>query len=208
MEVILLERVAKLGQIGDVVRVKDGFARNFLLPKGKALRARDHGRVPGDVQFYNSEVAHKYKMSSMQAALGLAQLERVEELVQRKRNIFAMYQEAFADADGVLLNTEPEDTKNSYWMITAVWDRAFKKSKNDIVLALRDGGVNVRPFFHPLSSLPAYANFEGVALAKRSNVVSYDIGVRAVNLPSGFTLSADDVKKVRDLLLSSLTLSG
>src|SRR3984957_17692176 len=39
MEVILLERVAKLGQMGEVVRVKDGFARNFLLPKGKALRA-------------------------------------------------------------------------------------------------------------------------------------------------------------------------
>src|SRR4030088_670132 len=44
MEVILLERVAKLGQMGDVVRVKDGFARNFLLPKGKALRAAEENR--------------------------------------------------------------------------------------------------------------------------------------------------------------------
>ena len=44
MEVILLERVAKLGQMGDVVRVKDGFARNFLLPKGKALRATKDNR--------------------------------------------------------------------------------------------------------------------------------------------------------------------
>ena len=41
MEVILLERIARLGQMGDVVRVKDGFARNFLLPRGKALRASD-----------------------------------------------------------------------------------------------------------------------------------------------------------------------
>jgi large subunit ribosomal protein L9 len=44
MEVILLERIAKLGQMGDVVRVKDGFARNYLLPKGKALRASDANR--------------------------------------------------------------------------------------------------------------------------------------------------------------------
>src|SRR3954451_25351723 len=44
MEVILLERVAKLGQMGEVVRVKDGYARNFLLPKGKALRATDANR--------------------------------------------------------------------------------------------------------------------------------------------------------------------
>ena len=53
MEVILLERVAKLGQMGDVVRVKDGFARNFLLPKGKALRATKDNR--GQVR--NHEVA-------------------------------------------------------------------------------------------------------------------------------------------------------
>ena len=44
MEVILLERIARLGQMGDVVRVKDGFARNFLLPQGKALRATDDSR--------------------------------------------------------------------------------------------------------------------------------------------------------------------
>src|SRR5215210_6938446 len=48
MEVILLERVAKLGQMGDVVRVKDGFARNFLLPKGKALRATNENRARFD----------------------------------------------------------------------------------------------------------------------------------------------------------------
>jgi large subunit ribosomal protein L9 len=48
MEVILLERVAKLGQIGDIVRVKDGFARNFLLPKGKALRATKDNKVKFD----------------------------------------------------------------------------------------------------------------------------------------------------------------
>jgi len=48
MEVILLERVAKLGQMGDVVRVKDGFARNFLLPRGKALRATNDNRTKFD----------------------------------------------------------------------------------------------------------------------------------------------------------------
>jgi large subunit ribosomal protein L9 len=49
MEVILLERVAKLGQMGEVVRVKDGFARNFLLPKGKALRATDANKAKFEV---------------------------------------------------------------------------------------------------------------------------------------------------------------
>lgn len=52
------------------------------------LFLRDHGRKPGDKMFWNTEVGYKYKMSSMQAALGLAQLERVEEIVSRKREIF------------------------------------------------------------------------------------------------------------------------
>jgi large subunit ribosomal protein L9 len=64
MEVILLERVAKLGQMGDVVRVKDGFARNFLLPKGKALRATD---------------ANKSKFESMKAELQAKNLETKSE---------------------------------------------------------------------------------------------------------------------------------
>src|SRR5665647_807553 len=57
----------------------------------RVLFLRDHGRSPGDKMFYNTEVAYKYKMSSMQAALGLAQLERIDELVERKREIFKCY---------------------------------------------------------------------------------------------------------------------
>jgi len=172
----------------------------------RAQFLRDHGRVPGDVQFFNTEVAYKYKMSSMQAALGLAQLERIDELVQKKRDIFAMYRNAFADANGITLNAEPAGTKNSYWMITAVWDRAFGKSKNEVVLAMRDGGVDVRPFFHPLSSLPAYAGLPGAAAASRANHVSYDLSSRAVNLPSGFNVTADNVALIRDTLLRLLQL--
>jgi perosamine synthetase len=54
----------------------------------RCLFLRDHGRKPGDKMFWNTEVAYKYKMSSMQAALGLAQLERIDELVECKRQIF------------------------------------------------------------------------------------------------------------------------
>jgi len=55
----------------------------------RCLALRDHGRAPGEKMFWNAEVGYKYKMSSMQAALGLAQLERIDELVERKRQIFS-----------------------------------------------------------------------------------------------------------------------
>jgi perosamine synthetase len=165
---------------------------------------RDHGRQAGDVQFFNAEVAYKYKMSSMQAALGLAQIERIEELIERKREIFSWYENAFRDDTGIVLNAEPRGVKNSYWMVTAVWDRSFFKRKNDVVVAMRDRGVDVRPFFHPLSSLPAYAEYPAAAHAASINAVSYDIGSRAVNLPSGFSLRSEDAQKVRDTLLRAL----
>ena len=170
----------------------------------RAQFLRDHGRVPGDVQFFNTEVAYKYKMSSMQAALGLAQLERVEELVGRKREIFGWYENAFQGDANICLNAEPEGSHNSYWMATAVWDRSFNRRKNDVVGAMRSVGVDVRPFFHPLSSLPAYANSKFAEHSKTQNIVSYDIGSRAINLPSGFNVRQVDVTRVRDALLKCL----
>ena len=66
MEVILLERVAKLGQMGDVVRVKDGFARNFLLPKGKALRATEENRSRYETMKVDLETQNKERRSEAQ----------------------------------------------------------------------------------------------------------------------------------------------
>jgi dTDP-4-amino-4,6-dideoxygalactose transaminase len=69
---------------------------------------RYQGRVPSDIQFFHTELACKYKMSSMQAALGLAQLERIDELGQKKRDISAMYRDAFADVDGITVQRPAE----------------------------------------------------------------------------------------------------
>ena len=95
--------------------------------------------------FCNTEVAYKYKMSSMQAALGLAQLERVEELVARKREIFAWYREELKDVRGLILNPEPAGTKNSYWMVTVILDPEYHLSKRDLMdlLALYQPRNNV-----------------------------------------------------------------
>jgi perosamine synthetase len=170
----------------------------------RAQFLRDHGRQAGDVQFFNAEVAYKYKMSSMQAALGLAQLERIGELIERKREMFGWYRDAFRNDANICLNAEPRDVLNSYWMVTAVWDRSFGKEKNDVVLAMREMGVDVRPFFHPLSSLPAYST-SALVLRSADNPVSYDIASRAINLPSGFNLRACDVPRIREILLAALT---
>ncbi len=177
----------------------------MLLTDDEALYERcrmlaDHGRRKGDRAFWNAEIGQKYKMSSLQAALGLAQLERVDELVARKREIFGWYQSALDRASGITLNAEPDGTTNSVWMVTAVMDAALGWRKEDLADALAADGIDTRPFFYPLSSLPAYADSPQVAVAAKRNLIAYDISPRAINLPSALSLTEDQVGFVCDRL--------
>jgi perosamine synthetase len=181
----------------------------MVLTDDPALHARmhvlrDHGRPPGDVDFYNDEVAFKYKMSALQAALGLAQLERVDDLVARKRKIFGWYRDRLADVGGLTLNPEPADVLNSCWMTTVVLDESLDLTERDLAAALRERQIASRPFFHPLSSLAAYAGRPGVAEAQDRNVVARRLGTYGINLPSALTLDERDVDRVCDALLEVL----
>lgn len=176
----------------------------------RASILRDHGRLPGDTNFFNSEVGYKYKMSSMQAALGLAQLERIEELVARKRQIFDWYAERLAGMEGITLNSEPPNSTSIYWMVTVIFDPALSIRKEDAIRELDRHGIDTRPFFHPLSSLPAYANNPDVARARRENEVAYRLGATGVNLPSALNLTRKQVARVCEVVkaLASAPRSG
>ncbi len=162
----------------------------------RVLRLRDHGREPGDRLFVNLEVAFKYRMSALQAAFGLAQLERIDELVARKRELFAWYARHFAGMNGITLNREAATTKNTYWMVTALFSPELGLRKEDVITQLRQRNIDSRPFFHPLSSLPAYREFGGPQCWQPRNPASYDIGARGVNLPSGFNMTEALVERV------------
>jgi perosamine synthetase len=185
------------GEGGMVVTDDEALYRRMLV-------LRDHGRQPNDTNFFNGEVAFKYKMTSLQAALGLAQIERIEELVARKRAIFAAYQARLGSRSDIILNAEPAGTRNSYWMVTVAWDAAYDLSKDDAMAALKADGIDTRPFFHPLSSLPAYQDSKDMPRARRANQVAYDIGSRAVNLPCGMSVTDEDVNYVCDKLIALL----
>jgi perosamine synthetase len=161
---------------------------------------RDHGRKPGDKQFWNTEIAYKYKMSSMQAALGLAQLERIDELIERKREIFGWYRQELESVEEITLNYELPGARNSYWMVTVVPDRNYGVEKDALQQQLSALDIDCRPFFHPLSSIPAYASLPQAEEARARNRVSYEICPYGLNLPSGLNLTRADVGYVCDKL--------
>jgi perosamine synthetase len=176
----------------------------------RALILRDHGRKPGDKLFWNTEIAYKYKMSSMQAALGIAQLERIEELITRKRQIFKWYEEEVSAVDGITLNFESPVTKNTYWMVTTIVDEKFGMRKENLMELMAGKGIDCRPFFHPLSSLPAYQHLEHSKQARNRNIISYRLSPYGINLPSGFNMTDQKVRYVcnviKEILMCAKTI--
>ena len=162
----------------------------------RVTRLRDHGRKPGDTMFQNEEVGWKYKMSSMQAALGAAQLERIDELVDGKRRIFNWYQKELAGWNGGSLKADDPDLYNSHWMTTVILSGDNPMPKAELIRKLGEHGVQSRPFFSPLSAIPAFKESAQAVAARRRNVSAYAISPFGVNLPSALNLTEDDVKTV------------
>ena len=176
------------GEGGMVLTDDEGLYRRMLF-------LRDHGREPGDVSFRSTEVAWKYKMSELQAALGRVQLARIDELIERKRAIFGWYTDRL-DSATITLNVERERDRATYWMVTAVFAESTGVDAATARDALAAANIATRPFVPPLSSIPAFANAPQSADARQRNPVSYDLARRAINLPSALTLTEDQVDRV------------
>lgn len=166
----------------------------------QSLILRDHGRLPGDVSFQNKTIGFKYKMSNIQAALGLAQLERIQEFIQKKREIFSWYQEMLKDIQHITLNPYQQNVFNSYWMTTIFWNENIQKKKIDIMNILKKHGVSSRPFFSPLSSLEAFQNHVDTPRAQKENKSAYTFLMNGLNLPSALTLTKNDVENVCEII--------
>ena len=163
----------------------------------------DHGRWPGENRTQNEYVAYKYKMSSMQAAMGLAQLERLHELVSLKKRIFSWYQDRLSGQPNVSLNQLPTNTTSSYWMPTIVWDRGLKRKPKQINEFLARHSIESRPFFKPLSQQPAFTEHPATFRCT-DNPCALDISDRAINLPSPLSMSEAQASRVCEVLFQSL----
>jgi perosamine synthetase len=163
------------------------------------LTLSNHGRVRGQTkQFWADMIGFKYKMSNIQAAIGCAQMERIDELIARKREILKYYCEHLEHLTGVSMNPEPMGTVNGAWMPTAVFGVETGITREHIQTALIAENIDARVFFHPLSSLPI---FEDVS----QNSIAWDIPTRAINLPSYHDLGVHELERVIDVINRQLS---
>jgi perosamine synthetase len=160
------------------------------------LTLSNHGRARGQTkQFWPDMVGFKYKMSNVQAAIGCGQMERIEELIARKREIFDHYRKRLGGQAGISLNAEKRGTMIGAWMPTVVFERDTGVTRESMQMAFAAENIDARVFFHPLSSLSMFEE-------RRGNVVSWDIPERAINLPSYHDLTRDEQDRVIATLLS------
>ncbi|MBZ0130290.1 MAG: DegT/DnrJ/EryC1/StrS family aminotransferase [Rhodobacteraceae bacterium] len=160
----------------------------------QVLTLSNHGRARGQTkQFWPDMVGYKYKMSNVQAAIGLGQIERIAELSARKREILAAYRRHLAPFQGLSLNPEPEDGVNGAWMPTLVFDAALGITREACLAAFGAADIDARVFFHPLSSLDFFT-------PQPANRRAWDIPTRAINLPSYHDMTDADIARVCDVV--------
>jgi perosamine synthetase len=137
-------------------------------------------------EYWHDILAYNYRMTNIQAAIGLAQLEQAEAILAKKRQVAAWYQEAL---NGIPLtfHAEQPDTVHSYWMCSVlVADAALRQPLRD---ALKAAGVETRPMFYPAHTMP-HCKGEG------SFPVAESISARGINLPSFPALTQEQVQTV------------
>jgi perosamine synthetase len=158
------------------------------------LTLSNHGRARGQgKQFWPDMVGFKYKMSNIQAAIGCAQIERIAELIARKREIFQYYERGLKRFQSLTMNYEAPGTQNGYWMPTVVFPDDSGISRQTLSSAFKQANVDARQFFWPLRSLPSFG--DGAAAS-----IGADIGNRAMNLPSYHDITARE----QDVVLETI----
>jgi len=164
----------------------------------QVLTLSNHGRSIKQIkQFYPDMIGFKYKMSNIQAAIGCAQVERIEELISKKREIIKFYGERLESLARIKINPEPAGTINGAWMPTVVFDRDTDITTEILQKIFFMDNIDARIFFHPLSSLPMFEDVQ-------KNIVSWNIFGRAINLPSYHDITKTEQNRVVNVINSLL----
>jgi perosamine synthetase len=176
------------------------FATNNEELYNKAKLYSHHGMVKytDKTTFWSVIVGYNYQWTNIQAALALAQIRRLDELVEGRRNIFNWYKQQLENVPGIKLNIEKANVYNTYWVVTVIVDPTYGLKKEDMLAYFSQRNIDCRPFFYPASSMPAYEDYV-TGNMEEVNPISYQLSRYGISLPSAASLTEEDVKYVCDI---------
>ncbi|WP_281356124.1 DegT/DnrJ/EryC1/StrS family aminotransferase [Sphingomonas lacunae] len=136
-------------------------------------------RVLDRWNFIHDEVGYNYRMPNINAALGCAQIERLDDFVSRKRRLADKYRIGFAQVSGVRFLSEPDGTASNYWLNAIVLENGSSEDMVAVLACLNDAGYSARPIWTLMNRLPMFVSNPRADLS-----VSERMADSVINLPS------------------------
>ncbi|MGM0502722.1 MAG: DegT/DnrJ/EryC1/StrS family aminotransferase, partial [Bacillota bacterium] len=146
--------------------------------------------------YIHNEVGYNYRLTNIQAAMGLAQLKHIEEFIAAKRNIAQQYNEAFSEVDGITINPEEDWAYNCCWLYTVLIDKnKYGIYSKELYKSLNEVGVGARPFWKPIHTMPMYEECEA------DIKVANQLWKQGINLPCSVGIKEEEIKTVIDKIM-------
>ena len=136
-------------------------------------------KVPHEWRYIHNEIGFNYRLPNINAALGCAQLKKIDKFLDAKRKLFLKYKEVFQSIDGVNLFSEPENSKSNYWLQTIILENGFENQLEDILKNTNKKNIMTRPAWNLIHQLDMYADSPKSPLP-----VSESLSKRIINIPS------------------------
>ena len=188
-------KIITTGEGGMVVTKNEEYAERLRSFRNLCFRS--------DRRFLHTELGQNYRLTNMQAAVGLAQVERIDEHVARKRHMGHVYNERLAGLTQIALPVEREWAQNVYWMYGLVLDDDVPYDATEFASRLRPKGVDTRPFFIGMHEQPVLLD-RGM-FKNESYPVASRIAHRGLYLPSGLAITDEQIDRVSDAVRQVLT---
>jgi perosamine synthetase len=191
------KRAGSLGDIGTfsfygnkIITTGEGgmITTNDKTFNDKIRLLRDHA-MSHTRRYWHDMLGYNYRLTNIQAAIGVAQMEQIDRFIEAKRKNASLYNSLLGSLSGITLPFEDPQCRNVYWMYSIVIEKEFGSSRDEVMKKLKEKDIDTRPFFYPLHQLPMY---------KCNDIypVSNELSRRGINLPSASTLTDADIQKV------------
>ena len=196
----------KVGNIGDVGTFS--FFGNKIITTGEGgmivtdneelrekMRLLRGQGVDPQKRYWHTVVGYNYRMTNIEAAIGLAQLENIDTHIELRRNVMKKYVEYLSCIkDYVTFQKVEEGNDSIYWMVSLIFNDNVKLERDEIMNRLADAGIETRPLFCVINDMPPYKSDEVFECASK-------ISARGINLPTYGTITKEEIKYVCDTLI-------
>ncbi len=161
----------------------------------RMMLLRDHG-MRKEKKYWHEVIGYNYRLTNLQAALGCAQLEKINEFIKIKRRNAKLYKKLLKNLPWITLPVEKKYAKNIYWMFSILINNDMGYNRDLIIKKLKKANIDSRVFFYPISDLPPYKN----KVKDKDLEVSKKIAYRGLNLPSSTKLTSREIKYICQIL--------